>query len=40
MMFDGDAMPPPDDYVPPEPMIFPADLRFCVTVFYDPESRS
>lgn len=37
MMFGGDEMPPVDDHVPPEPMIFPADLRFCVTVFYDPE---
>jgi hypothetical protein len=37
MMFDGDEMPPVDDYVPAEPVIYPADLRFCVTVFYDPE---
>jgi hypothetical protein len=37
MIFDGDEMPPPDDYEPAEPIIYPADLRFCVTVFYDPE---
>ncbi|WP_426424212.1 hypothetical protein [Bradyrhizobium genosp. A] len=36
-----DAVPdqdPPDDEVEPvEPEIFPADPRYCVTVFYDPE---
>lgn len=37
LLFDDYEMPL-DDYVEPiKPVIYPADLRFCVTVFYDPE---